>query len=210
MKIPRLRYHPGLAGGALSSRRVEVGQLTGRWRVADVFQRIRSGLGFGSLIEGSQMLIQKLRLQRGWSQEQLAELSGLSVRTIQRLERGQAASVESLKALGAAFEIDFTALKEPEMNTTMSQSVSADEALALAHVRKLKWFYIHLAQYVIVVCFLAIVNLRTSPQYIWAIWPALGWGVGILFHGLRVFDKIPFLNGEWERAQVEKYLGRKL
>jgi transcriptional regulator with XRE-family HTH domain len=28
------------------------------------------------------MLIQKLRLQRGWSQEQLAELSGLSVRTI--------------------------------------------------------------------------------------------------------------------------------
>jgi transcriptional regulator with XRE-family HTH domain len=25
------------------------------------------------------MLIQKLRLQRGWSQEQLAELSGLSV-----------------------------------------------------------------------------------------------------------------------------------
>ena len=35
------------------------------------------------------MLIQKLRLQRGWSQEQLAVLSGLSVRTIQRLERGK-------------------------------------------------------------------------------------------------------------------------
>ena len=42
---------------------------------------------FRSLIEGSPMLIQKLRLQRGWSQEQLAELSGLSVRTIQRIER---------------------------------------------------------------------------------------------------------------------------
>ncbi|MBR0868021.1 transcriptional regulator with XRE-family HTH domain [Bradyrhizobium diazoefficiens] len=50
------------------------------------------------------MLIQKLRLQRGWSQEQLAQLSGLSVRTIQRLERGQPASNESLKALGAVFE----------------------------------------------------------------------------------------------------------
>jgi hypothetical protein len=33
---------------------------------------------------------------------------------------------------------------------------------------------------------------------------------GILFHGLRVFDKVPFLNGEWERQQVEKHLGRKL
>ena len=48
------------------------------------------------------MLIQKLRLQRGWSQAQLAELSGLSTRTIQPLERGQGASFESLKALGAS------------------------------------------------------------------------------------------------------------
>ncbi len=38
------------------------------------------------------MLVQKLRLQRGWSQEQLATVSGLSVRTIQRIERGQSAS----------------------------------------------------------------------------------------------------------------------
>jgi transcriptional regulator with XRE-family HTH domain len=156
------------------------------------------------------MLIQKLRLQRGWSQEQLAELSGLSVRTIQRLERGQTASVESLKALGAAFEIDFSQLQEPEMNPTINQNVSADEALALAHVRKLKGFYIHLAQYAIIVAFLAIVNLVTSRHYYWVVWIALGWGVGVLFHGLRVFDQIPFLNGDWERKQVEKHLGRKL
>jgi transcriptional regulator with XRE-family HTH domain len=159
------------------------------------------------------MLIQKLRLQRGWSQEQLAELSGLSVRTVQRLERGQPASMESLKALGAAFEIDFSHLKEPEMNTAMNptnQGVSADETLALAQVRKLRGFYIHLAQYAIVISFLAIVNLVTYPRYFWVLWVALGWGVGVLFHGLRVFDKIPFLSGEWERRQVEKYLGRKL
>jgi len=166
------------------------------------------------------MLIQKLRLQRGWSQEQLAELSGLSVRTIQRLERGQTASVESLKALGAAFEIDFSHLKEPEMNTTgnpaspnpvtKSQSISPDETLALAHVRKLKGFYIHLAQYTIVIALLTIVNLVTSPHYFWVLWIAAGWGVGVLFHGLRVFDKVPFLSAEVERLGVEKYLGRKL
>ena len=161
------------------------------------------------------MLIQKLRLQRGWSQEQLAELSGLSVRTIQRIERGHAASVESLKSSGAVFEIDFSALKEPNMNeAAASQGVSADEALALAHVRKLKGFYLHLALYCVVVTFLAIVNLLTVRQYyyssFWVIWVALGWGIGILFHGLRVFDKIPFLNGEWERRQVEKRLGRQI
>jgi transcriptional regulator with XRE-family HTH domain len=161
------------------------------------------------------MLTQKLRLQRGWSQEQLADLSGLSVRTIQRLERGQPASVESLKALGAAFEIDFSDLKEPEMNTAtnqppLSQNIRADEALALAHVRKLKGFYFHLMLYGVVICFLAIVNLMTYRHYLWFIWPALGWGFGITVHGLRVFDKIPYLNGEWERRQVEKYIGRKL
>ncbi|WP_216819982.1 helix-turn-helix domain-containing protein [Zoogloea sp. LCSB751] len=41
------------------------------------------------------MLVQKLRLQRGWSQQQLAELSGLSARTIQRIEGGQTASAEA-------------------------------------------------------------------------------------------------------------------
>jgi hypothetical protein len=32
----------------------------------------------------------------------------------------------------------------------------------------------------------------------------------VALHGLRVFDKVPFLHGDWERRQVEKYLGRKL
>lgn len=96
------------------------------------------------------------------------------------------------------------------MNATLSQGISADEALALAHVRKLKGFYIHLAQYGIVVGVLAILNIFTSPHYFWVVWVALGWGAGVLFHGLRVFDKVPFLSSQWERRQVEKRLGRKL
>jgi transcriptional regulator with XRE-family HTH domain len=156
------------------------------------------------------MLIQKLRLQRGWSQEQLAELSGLSVRTIQRIERGQPASIESLKALGAAFAIDFSVLKEPQMNTPTSPSVDPDEALALAHVRKLKEFYLHIAQFSAMGVFLAILNFFISPDVPWALWVAVAWTIALLFHGLHVFNKIPFLTGQWERREVEKYLGRKL
>ena len=73
------------------------------------------------------MLVQKLRLQRGWSQEQLAELSGLSVRTIQRIERGLPASNETLKSLASVFEIDFSTLQatqEPAM-TTQATSIQA-------------------------------------------------------------------------------------
>ena len=160
------------------------------------------------------MLIQKLRLQKGWSQEQLAELTGLSVRTIQRIERGQTPSVESLKAIASVFEIDFNRLKEPDMDmpqtTGLNPDVRPDEALALAHVRKIKAFYFHLAQYAVVIGLLAVVNVVTSPDYLWFLWPALGWGVGIVAHGLQVFNKVPFLDAQWERRQVEKYLGREL
>lgn len=156
------------------------------------------------------MLVQKLRLQRGWSQEQLAELSGLSTRTIQRLERGQSASAESLKAVASVFEIDFSTLRETKMDDPANPNVRADEALALAHVRKIKAFYIHLTQYVVIVGALAILNLFTMPSYPWILWVAGGWGVGVVAHGLRVFNRVPFLNGAWERQQVEKYLGREL
>ena len=47
-----------------------------------------------------------LRNQRRWSQEDLAAASGLSVRTIQRLESTASGSLDSLKAVSAAFDVD--------------------------------------------------------------------------------------------------------
>jgi transcriptional regulator with XRE-family HTH domain len=158
------------------------------------------------------MLVQKLRLQHGWSQEQLADLSGLSVRTIQRIEQGQPASTESLKSLAAVFEIDFATLKEPSVNASLTPSpaMAADEALALNHVRHVRQFYLHLVRYGLVICFLTVVNVMTAPQRLWVIWVAVGWGLVLGLRGLRLFGKVPFLNAQWEKAQVEKYLGRKL
>ncbi|MFM2483583.1 helix-turn-helix domain-containing protein [Celerinatantimonas yamalensis] len=51
------------------------------------------------------MYVKEWRLYRGWTQQQLAELSGLSVRTIARIEQGQSASLESINALLAVFEL---------------------------------------------------------------------------------------------------------
>ena len=48
----------------------------------------------------------KMRLDRHWSQDQLAEMSGLSIRTIQRIENGENAGLESLKSLAAVFIIN--------------------------------------------------------------------------------------------------------
>lgn len=49
--------------------------------------------------------LRELRTGRQWSQEQLAQLSGLNLRTIQRLESGAKISTESLRALASVFEV---------------------------------------------------------------------------------------------------------
>ncbi|WP_019603055.1 helix-turn-helix domain-containing protein [Teredinibacter turnerae] len=51
------------------------------------------------------MMLKRLRHKRNWTQEQLAEISGLSVRTIQRIESGGKASLESLNALASVLEV---------------------------------------------------------------------------------------------------------
>ncbi len=56
------------------------------------------------------MIVRKLRLNKGWSQEQLAALCNLSIRTIQRIERGQKPSLETLNSLAAVFEINVSDL----------------------------------------------------------------------------------------------------
>ena len=58
------------------------------------------------------MILKQLRLSRLYSQEQLAQMSGLSVRTIQRIESGHSPSLESLKCLASVLEVDVSTLKQ--------------------------------------------------------------------------------------------------
>lgn len=58
------------------------------------------------------MILKQLRIGRHLSQEQLAQMSGLNVRTIQRIESGQNASLESLKCLASALEVDIETLNQ--------------------------------------------------------------------------------------------------
>ena len=48
-------------------------------------------------------------------------------------------------------------------------------------------FYIHLSVYIAVNILLIIINLSSSTKDLWFQWPLIGWGIGVLFHGLGVF-----------------------
>ncbi|MDP1526502.1 MAG: helix-turn-helix transcriptional regulator [Rhodocyclaceae bacterium] len=57
--------------------------------------------------------IRQLREARSWSQEHLAEVAGLSARTVQRIEAEGNASPESRMAIAAALEVTAAELAPP-------------------------------------------------------------------------------------------------
>lgn len=57
------------------------------------------------------------RERRAWSQEHLAEVTGLGLRTIQRIEKTGNASYESVRSLAAVLEIDVETLRDATART---------------------------------------------------------------------------------------------
>jgi len=159
------------------------------------------------------LIIRKLRLDKGYSQEQLAGMAGISTRTLQRIERGANASPETLKCIASVLETEFVDLrKEPDMpaaNPAPLPDLENSEREALEYVRDIKAFYTHALQYGVVMVGLFVLNLFTSPDYFWVIWPALGWGIGLATHGLSVFEVIDIFGTDWEKRQVNKRLRKR-
>jgi transcriptional regulator with XRE-family HTH domain len=65
---------------------------------------------------------------RQWSQEQLGELSGLSTRTIQRVEGGKPSDLDTRRALARAFDLeDIDAFNKPYVIPTEDELKAAKE-----------------------------------------------------------------------------------
>ena len=158
------------------------------------------------------MLLRKMRLQRGWSQEHLAELTGLSARTIQRIERGHPCSMETLNALASVFETDISTFKPQEQYTMSSDNpnITVEEKEAMKYVEGIKSFYTNLWLFVMfVVIFFGIYYwmLGYFPHILYWIF---GYAIALVLQGLCAFEIINFFNPDWERKQIEKRLKHKL
>jgi transcriptional regulator with XRE-family HTH domain len=56
-------------------------------------------------------VVKKLRLERGWTQEHLAHIADVSVRTIQRVERNGICDLETRSSLASVFQVAFKQLE---------------------------------------------------------------------------------------------------
>ena len=76
-------------------------------------------------------------------------------------------------------------------------------------VENIKGFYGNLVAFILVNAVLIFINLYTSPSYLWFFWPLLWWGIGVLIHGLKVFDLLPSLGKDWEERKIKEFMEKE-
>ncbi len=140
------------------------------------------------------MSVQKRRLEKGWSQEHLAQLSGLSLRTVQRIESGKNAGNDSLNALAAAFDIEIAVLREEQTmaantattkpSVTGSGTTSTDNTDEYSQHKMA--FLMNLAAFFVIMPLLYWLNITLSPATQWVEVVAAAWGAAFVLHGLVI------------------------
>ncbi|KKZ15552.1 MULTISPECIES: helix-turn-helix domain-containing protein [Serratia] len=146
--------------------------------------------------------IRPLRLEKGWSQEQLATIAGLSTRTVQRIENGEQASLETLTAIAAALGVQVSDLNAPPQTPQeetpeaqrLRRQVAAEGKLLSMAVR-----------FAFIGAILLAVNVFTHPHYLWALWAIGGMSLALIMRAVRTL----LLRNVFSRWQ-EQRLAQKL
>lgn len=75
---------------------------------------------------------------------------------------------------------------------------------AKKRVEEIKGFYLHLVSYLFVNAALVVINLLTSREYLWFIWPIIGWGIGLIVHAFTVYGG--FWGKAWEERKIKEIM----
>ncbi len=77
-------------------------------------------------------------------------------------------------------------------------------------VEALKSFYGNVGAYLLVIPTLAWLNWRTTGFGIpWVIFPAMGWGFGLLMHGMEAYGYNPLWGKRWEERKIRELMEKE-
>lgn len=96
-------------------------------------------------------------------------------------------------------------LEKPNVISSEPEDADAAYERARKRVREIKSFYSNLISYCIIIPFLTILNLITSPNNLWFFFPMLGWGIGLAAHGMSVFA----IGKNWEDRKIREILEKE-
>lgn len=80
-------------------------------------------------------------------------------------------------------------------------------SLARQKVEAMTGFYIHLTVFVVVNALLFIIDAMSGAGW-WVQWPILGWGIGVIAHGLAVFGRWPNFVTNWQLRKIKELKDR--
>ena len=71
-------------------------------------------------------------------------------------------------------------------------------------------FYGHLTSYTIVITALGALNYYVNEwSYMWFLWAAFGWGIGLFFQAIKTFNLNPFFGKDWEERKIREYMDKE-
>ncbi len=94
------------------------------------------------------------------------------------------------------------------MNTQDTFISEKKYKLAQKRVEKLKGFYIHLAIYIMMVPVFIYLNFISKAGFPWALFPIVGWGIGVTSHASETFNYNPFFGKDWEDRKIRELMDK--
>lgn len=160
------------------------------------------------VVEDNDRLVVSNNLQEKYS---IGRGSGVGLKNIQqryelltteavRIEKDNGRFTVSLPLLDESLEVEAV----PDNSDFLSRKRYEK---AVGKVEELKRFYGHLISYCIVIPALWALNLLTSP-FLWAIFPTLGWGLGLARHAMAVFDYNFLWGKKWEERKIRELMDK--
>jgi hypothetical protein len=156
-----------------------------------------------NIYESHKMLVIKNKLQ---AKEILKTSNGVGLSNIkERYKLLTRRQVEILKTADE-FIVLLPLLTVQTNHLPMETTTESSNYLrAKKQVDKEKSFYGDLTSYCIIIPMLAIFNFL-STSFPWVIFPAIGWGIGLLFHGFAAFNYNPFFGKDWEERKIKQLM----
>ncbi|MBO0322351.1 2TM domain-containing protein [Muricauda sp. CAU 1633] len=105
------------------------------------------------------------------------------------------------------FSVSLPMLTQQVSATETQQSYIEEKRYAKAkeHVKAIKEFYSNLIAYCVVIPFLWWINLKTT-DFLWAFFPSIGWGFGVLAHGMEAFGYNPLWGKRWQERKIQELM----
>jgi len=77
---------------------------------------------------------------------------------------------------------------------------------ARSKAKRLREFYSHIRTYLIVNSIFFLINMLSSPDDLWVLYPVIGWGFCLTIHAIETFGVFKNFDEEWEERKTKELM----